>query len=473
MATYEELDTLVGALKRAAIDSYMCSGSSSGSTWQRSEDYYYLHYYDEYAGGEKVTRPAADGSGGGAWTKSGSETGSNETKYLPNFDAVRSAIDAELAKGWLDIPDPAAVSGLVEAMRLTNGHLALGTVSSDGKVTGPGDIAGNLNLILQNSTGMSGGMITAFKADFLAQLGKAVGGQHAITVILGGALAAQEAMWRHGRQTVADIVVGCTAAFNASCGSSGNEWNVILKVAGYAVAGATIFATGGAATGLAVAALGLTILKDSLPAEATQPKASAPEGDNYEAILSAYRKGLSDLDAAITTEENTLNQNFAVNLQQIRAQKGSYDLDRPSMIDVDDDDDLHYDGDTREEIKIDDVLVDEITGTYMPNVADTLDLAVKELDGATDLSCLMRGGSIGMGLYGPNENYHELRYLLVELLGNLSAEVRHSATSLQLAVEDIGGADTDAHDALEAHHRKMQGENYPDPWNKVEHPPNL
>ena len=105
-------------------------------------------------------------------------------------------------------------------------------------MTGGGDIAGNINLIMEATDEMAGGMITAFKSDFLAQLSKAISGQHAITIVLGGHLAAEQSMWEGAKDSVLDLIKSSTDAFNAAAQGGDVDWKAILKVAGWAVAGA-------------------------------------------------------------------------------------------------------------------------------------------------------------------------------------------------------------------------------------------
>ena len=158
------------------------------------------------------------------------------------------------------------------------------------------------------------------------------------------------------------------------------------------------------------------------------------------------------LNTSITNEEEAIRGNNSANLNNIRSDKGSYDLSRPPLLDVDDDSDLHRAADgSYQEIKIDRILVREITGTYMPKIAGELATARTENDKTSDLGGLYRDWSIGVGSNGPSSELSELRFLLDELLANLGEEATYSAKSLQLAVDDIGLEDSAAKDALEKH----------------------
>ncbi len=454
-------DDLVGPLKRAAIDAYMTSPDLG--VWGIEGDRY---TQDSANGGDAyVTRPDENGEGGGDWETDNVVADlfgvDRDEEFKTAFDDLRSWIDEKL-KRWRDIPKGDDIAPLVEAMRQAGRRLSTGAETSGGVITGGGEIAGNLSVILQDSDAMAGGMISAFKTDFLAQLGTAISGQHAIALVLGGHLAAQEKMWTGARESVVELIKESTDAFNAAAKEAEVDWKVVLKVSGYVVAGVTLFATDG--VGSPAVDLGLKILDEALK-EADKP--TEEPAPTYDSVKTAFERDLKSLDAKITEEEEGIDGNIITNLGQIRSDRGSYDLSRPPLLDVDDDSDLGK----PDEIKIDPILVKEITGTCMPNVADELYAAQKEVDDVADTDVFLRDDSVGVGARGPSQRMGELRWLLWELLGNLAFEIKNSAKTLELAVEDIGQSDSSAKDALEKHADDVEdggigepGGAY-DPWN--------
>ncbi|HXH77422.1 hypothetical protein [Nocardioides sp.] len=449
----DDFQQMIGPLKRAAIDAFMCSDSLGDLFGFQIDGDKYIHV--QTGGGsatspglvlvKEVTRPGTDGEGGGdSKTRIPMCPDNDEPgKYADDFATIRNRID-EAIERWTWLPDPGAVTPLVESMRQANRVLSLDTVSAEGAVTGGGQIGGNIALIMESSDAMAGGMITAFKTKFLSQLGKAVAGQHAITVILGGVLAAEEKIWEGAQQTVTDLIENTTAAFNAAAEGGSVDWEVALKVVGYAAAAASIFATGGAATALKVGAVGLSILTDNVPTEGDPT--TAPKAD-YDGVMSTFEEVLDGLATEIVNEEQILEDNLVTNLRQIQADRASFDLAAPPLIDIDDGSDLG----APSELIIEPIRVREITETYLPTIAGELKVAVVHLNQADSLSALHRDASIGLGSYGPNACYHALRNLLEELLENLQARIIYSAKALQLGAEDIGNADTKVRDALEKH----------------------
>lgn len=459
MADYADLESLIGPLKRAAIDAYICSESFLG-IWGfkiNGDEYSYTHPSTGYWGPnvERISRPDANGEGGGGWqmhVPMAPDPDDEPNRYVDDFDNIRSRIDTAL-EPWKDLPDPTDIAAHVELVRQANRLLAFEAVASNGTVTGGGEIGGNLNLAMENSDAMAGGLITAFKANFMSQLGKAIGGHHAITVVLGGFLAAEEKIWEGARQGVVDLVVETTKAFDAAAAGNGPDWELILKVAGYAAAGAAIFASGGAATALAVAGLGIKILDAEVPKSGEST--DAPDGD-YKSVMETFEKVLSDMDSEITKQEEEMETNMTTNQTQVNDDSGSYNLRRPAVIDIRDDSDLGV-------IQIDEVLALEITGTYLPNVAKELKTAVGYIDDVLSLTPIQRDSSIGVGMFGPSGAYYGLRGLLETLLGELEEETRLSARALDLGIKDMKVLDTDQKDALERFADKLIEDAKPDP----------
>jgi hypothetical protein len=445
MASYDDLSSLTGKLKRAAIDAYM---KDQGFTIVEGESKYYderhsvsdLHYW--------VSRPGDDGNGGGDWTSDHFLPdswigGGKDEEFQGHFDTIRERVDSALRK-WQDLPIPSEFDPLLDSMRAAN--VALGVVPSKdgGTVTGTGFIGPNLTLIETNCEYMSGGIITAFKTKFLLSLGNCIAGHHGITVVLGEALASEKAMWEKARQDVANAVEAATTALDSYVKSGNADWTLTFGVLGAIITGAAAFVSGGATVALSGAGAGVTLLKevnDAKDREAAQPDQS------FEGIMTAYEQVLTDLNGTIKTAEQALDNNFTTNIGHIGPESG-FDLDAP-LKDVDDDSDLHLEGSPT--IIHDKSLIFEITGTAMPAVADEVVKAQGHLDVASDSGPFSRDAAVGLGYNGCFNNWSSLLWLSWRLLADLEWEIRAGAKTLELAIEDMGQVDTDAADALEQH----------------------
>lgn len=440
--SYDNLPTMIGELKRAAIDAYM---KSQG--WSIESDKYNMSSTNASF---DVTRPGSDGQGGGDWDWNGffdiGDEG-QDAKWRGAYDAIRSDIDATMER-WLDLPDGSVLDDDVEQLRQANRLLSF--AASGG--TGGGKIGGYLTGIEENLSAMSGATISAFKAEFLLQLEKAIGGHHGITVILGGAMTASREIWNEARKTVADIVGETRDALHAYAHDSGPNWEVVLKVTGYAVEGVGLFATGGVSTALKGAALGLKVVTEVNSKKNQQ--ASKPSLD-YEGLIKGLGTSLDELADAIKVEEDALRDNLVLNASNVRADKSSYDLSRPGILDTSD----HTQA---EIIVINKHLVDEITQTYLPYIADELEAAAMQTFLATYEA--RRDGSIGIGGSGMAAEFSDLQWLLRDLLKDLAWETRNSAKSLELAIEDIGNADESTDDAMARHAKLVRDGSGYNPW---------
>lgn len=439
MADYAQLSALTGKLKRAAIDAYM-----KRDQWEVEGD----HYEIPGNSTNKVSRPGEDGNGGGDWSGDFLQEwivgGSKDREFGSEFDKIRSTIDTALKRWQPDaIATPSEFEPLIASMRDANTALALSASTSGGSVTGGGSIAGNIKGLDDETNKMSGDTINVFRSKFVLQLNRVVGGQHALSVVLGAALAAEQKLWEQAQPTIVETIEKATTSFDTYAkGQPTIDWGLILKVVGVAVEGAAAFASDGATIAL-TAGTGIKLL--SAGQESVDKNAKNPKSPDPDAIMKAFTDALDKLDQAIAAEEGSLAANLRDNYDYVIGQKGkegSFDL----TLDL-----LGISDDSQAEIHIVQESVDAIVDTYMPAIARSLTAAAEAVDGASSSIPWIREDSVGYTAYGHWSDYYTLLYLLLELAKDLSWEVTNGAKTLDLVVQDIGRADTDAQDALEKH----------------------
>ena len=189
MADYAQLSTNIQKLKRAAIDAWM-----KQEGWELEGDHYFGPHGAEY----EVTRPGENGEGGGDWSgevffQDWFVGGGKDREFSSRFNEIRGNIDSAM-KRWLPnaIAIPEEFDPLIAAMKAANTKLALSASASGGSVTAGGSVAGNINGLEAATDKLSGSTIDAFRSKFVLQLPRVVGGEHALTVVLGGAIAAEK-----------------------------------------------------------------------------------------------------------------------------------------------------------------------------------------------------------------------------------------------------------------------------------------
>lgn len=450
MPEYEDVPQLIADFKRAAIDAYMRTQTYA---WEIDGDKYEINSSGAHY---TVTRPGEDGEGGGDWSSDNFIAniftgGSKDDEWGSAFDAIRSRIDSAI-EPWLTLPEPTEFESFVEECRQVTRGLSGAPAATSGGQTGAGVIPGNLALIVENSTAMSGAAIAAFKSNFLAQLGPVVGGLHGISLVLGSALAAEQGLWDAARRSVASVVEASknAAAALAEAGSSGSM-SAVLDVAGWAVKGAKAFLPGAGAV-LEITSLGIEIL-DGGSQESTSKSIS---GADAEAVLASFELALSELNNSIRSEETQLKQNLTTNLANVRADRTSYDL---TVSGVRDDPDVSNDV-----IMIEPSLIEEISKVYLPRVASEL-TSISSGVLSSSMTPAGRDGSLGIGSSGPAAQWSEMRTLLYELTKNLSWDVTQGATNLDLLLQDMQSNEQRIADEVSALLARLDAGNPTDPWN--------
>lgn len=451
MADYKDLESLIGKLKRSAIDAYMRGNpiNGGGGGWSIEGDHYVLS--SASGGTAKVTRPGENGEGGGDWAHSSFllewflDSGRDQ-EFTEAFGSIRARIDKAIAP-WKDLPDPSGISTEVDECRVITRDLSGAADASNGTATGAGDIASAIGLMHENLDAMSGQTISTFKMKFLGKLGLAIGGMHAISLVHGAAIAGEQGIFEQTRRAVAEATDSARAACDAIAQSGGGNLKVALKIAEWAAKGASIFATGGVSATFEVPKLGIEMIQTVTSDEAFQREPSS-----HETALKAFEEALNKINHEVKRGEQALRDNLVKNLNQIRSDKSSYDLKLDAI------------SSSEDVTIISKPLTDEIIYTYMPAIATGLDTTAENTLKVDMHSAVNRDGTVGIGVHGPSEKFAELNWLLYELLKDLSWEVTMGAKNLELAVAELMGTDADVRAKLNDITSKINTGSGVDPW---------
>lgn len=406
------LDVRVGQLKRSAIDAWM-----HGQGW-----WLYGNHYEHIGGASSstVTRPGPDGEGGGEWSVNGS--GPDEVSpdgFQEHFASIRQTIDALVAP-WRTLPEPDDIAPLVEECRQVTRALSGSATTAGNQVTGAGTLGVPIRLIEQNLSSMAGTLIASYKSRFLGQLGTVVGGFHAISVVRGTDLAAQEGLWEGARQHL-DEVLGMGQDALARIAARGEvEWKDVLTVVGWAAKGAGFFATGGMSTAFQVTGLAITVLSAKTSSATTPEPPGTPR--SYDAAIEALRTQLDLLASRIRAEEQLIEDNLRDNLAIIERDRTSFDLSQPPIYSLEDTVILEY------------ALLEEIYGTYMPEIATELNAIARDVVRTVTGQALTRNPSIGIGPRGTSTAFWAMNQLMFDLIKDLAWEVEKGADNLRLGV---------------------------------------
>lgn len=184
--TYDSLDTLIGELKRSAIDAYMRDHgyTVSGSSYEEVAP-------NRSVGESVVECPQEDGSGGGKEIVYFTDGPPSKSEgCCDTFDEIRQKID-KLLKKWKDLPSPREIEiESSKCLEVTKVLASTATTQNGLMVPAGMVIPANLELIGHKLRSMKGETADAIQAKFLTALSAAVGNLNRVSIHLG------ERSWR-------------------------------------------------------------------------------------------------------------------------------------------------------------------------------------------------------------------------------------------------------------------------------------
>ncbi|WP_121254716.1 hypothetical protein [Nocardioides ferulae] len=459
MAEYSELDSLIGKIKRAAIDVYMTS----------PENYYEIEgdRYRYRGSGRGMTqwctRPGEDGQGGGDVSMDGMPdflVNHLDDDFRNAFDTVRDRVD-EVFADLKDIP-----RGDMLFFEEERSMEAAQTLTPQGASTalppGGGSALELNNAVLSQRVNaihgycyrLSSQTIDAFRLAYADRLGAILDGQAALAAMMGMAAAGQRAVFKKAQEDVAALAGNALSSLEAlagqqasSGGPSGGVFAVggaLLSIAGLGSGpGAVAFAAAGAVSGL---------ISDLWPDKPDEVKVSLSGSDLDGMLQSMHEVKGKLLQAAV--DDETVIQSALVNASgAVRESPGSFDLSRPSYPPA---------GTGREQVggpgtiehNYDDMQRLAATCQLVSDIVDEASGRVAGADaGSGDWS---RPAGIGIGTSGPYQEFSNLADDVLALTRNTAAELAEAATKLIAASLDFAATDADITRALGREMRELR-----------------
>ncbi|GAA4817862.1 hypothetical protein ACFQ0K_09300 [Nocardioides caeni] len=460
MATYDDLEDLIGPLKRARIDAWFVSQEMP---WRIDSE---ENYYYEGSGrgmAQYCTRPDKFGEGGGkVWMDDWPDWGLGDQTdaYRAAFQEHRDTIDDHM-RDFRSMVDPANIQPLIDhlsagAHMLTTGAITRPSADGQTEITIPKkDTIGGAIDACVNLAGplgsLRGSTAHAFRTKFINRIEDVVDAQQLVCVILGGHLEAQKLMWTNARRAIVDLVVDTTKAYDDYARTkSAGDFSVEFKIIGYALAGAGLFASGGLALVLGVGGIGLSVAADTTDVE----EAMKFPGGTYSQIKDSFYEGIGKIRKDITSEETLIQQNLTTNTGIVQGHKGEFDLSRPALLDVNDGDDIG--ASDAHEILVNKRAVRSLTADHMPAVASFLRQAGTEIEAAWSVN--LEGWyrtSLGISNYGPMHEWYDLWIIVRDLIADTADETSACAVTLDLAVQELENQDATERDALGRHAKRV------------------
>lgn len=461
-------DTLVGLLKRAAVDAYVCAVLlSHGDKYRPAGD----HYEAENPRWAWIARPGESGSGGGYYITNQDWAGGrrlpddgppscpsadgqdvpdwpSECQRIRRMGEITTEID-KIVDPWRQLPDPAGIAPVVETWRAVYKDMSDRTERPD---TGAGSLRANLGRIWDKIHGrsddddkpMQGSMIETFSA-YVDNLRAAVDCCWDASLVVGQAVAAEQALWERARVDFISAVHETISALDRcayAVVSRQFDFGAYFTVAGVALGAGSLFG-GPVGTAATVAGIGLTVLSEVVkPPKITGQDAGAPDAWGIVQGLRQILGQESGLSACIDEEERAIKANLVANLDTLDRHRSALDL-TPEPVTSETD-----------MIRTDPALTDYIIDVLMPAVGDELDRlsqtvgnSAREVQsGSVDI--LRRDSMVGDGPTGPSDAFCDLAYRLRSALGELCLEVGSGGRNLRAAADWLEQSNEAAAQAL-------------------------
>lgn len=434
----DQLDPLLGKLKRALIDAYMVTEwrpnaeiAASTYTYEKSV----LLAMSGPSGSYRATisRPGANGEGGGVFTVERTDTHYQDLE-MPDeagmtariqtaFGDIRASVE-DLFKPWRSLPNPVDIEAVGQDAALLAGRLDVQADGSGTGVNGSSSMTGWIADIHRYSAGMSGGAWDAFRLNFLLQLPRIIGAHHELATVLGAAAMGEAAMWRESRDAVLTTVEKATASAEALAEKQGvSDWGFSANVVGWVWAAIAAFLGAPASAGVALVTLAVTVFEDIHDVAA---KPMGGSGASVTSIVQSLTDQLGALNAGIRTVELELSEG----LVRVQARLAAH----PELVDLTPQPIATTDG-MRLQTTFDDMNM--VYSSLMPYVSDELHSIGSAVDELRLRAAVTRYDAIGSGNLGPADEWQAVKVVLYELVKNLAHEVEVHTESVELAVNDM------------------------------------
>ena len=450
--TYDNLDTLIGELKRSAIDAYMHDHeyTVSGSSYKEVAP-------NRSVGESVVERPQEDGSGGGKEVIYFTDGPPSKSEgYSDTFDEIRHKIDSRLKK-WKNLPNPREIeiesSKCLEVTKV----LASTATTQNGLIVPAGMvIPANLELIGHKLRSMKGETADAIQAKFLTALSAAVGNLNRVSIHLGGALVAEGKVFSAAREAVAKAVHEAKKACDSVARGGSSKLEIVIKIAKLVADGIAAF-TGPLGATYKATTIGAGVSSVALGGiDASEVKSSGEVKSNvksYDEALTVFGDVLDKINDDIRNGESALSVNIVDNIGIITGNRSAFDLSIEPIR-------------SKEKLLIvvpEDAMA--IAKSHLPPIAEELSKTARSALGFSMTTAVMRDEGVGIGSKGPGEMFASMRTLLYELLRELAWDVENGAANLRSAIELIENEDANSKAALEQSARNIDKGSQIDPWN--------
>lgn len=467
-----ELNELLGPLKQAAIDAYMCSECMcfiEGDSYCFAQDPYQM-----------VTRPDGQGNGGGeysggsAWRDFAEEVfdGNRATKgYKDSFKNIRTMID-NLFDSWKTLPNPEAIGAYVDYYRV---KVIASLAQSTGEITVPSALdssptltlpsiggggsmgvqVGNLEMHMPNLRGTA---MSTFKETYYSNLKNVISNLCVVTNVHCSSFLAEMKYFSDLRPKVIEIVKNATNSFASLRVGSGKYATGLFQITfDFLDKGLSALALPGYSAAEGTIKAGSLVLQVKNKVKEMKGRSTTPT--SYSQMRDELKATVDDLNTGLRNGEQLIWDNSTANMTEMAKDKGMSGASAS----------LHLEPaaitSSPSEMEMDESTVNEVSKALLA-IRDLVNLAASGIPSCTMQTIVMRDGSIGKGANGPGVAFDQMGQIIYELLLDLGWKIEEGVVGLKLALNDVQAQDETSRKALELHQSELSAGSGVDPWDK-------
>lgn len=456
MADYDELDSLIGRIKRAAIDVYM----TDSNNFYEIDGSRYRYRGSGRGMTQYCTRPGEDGEGGGDVSMDGMPdflVNHLDDDFRSAFDDIRGQVDG-IFSDLRDVPLGAFLY-YEENRSMTAAEKLTPRGASTEKTPGGGSalnlnnpaLSGRINAIHGYSYRLSSLTINAFRDAYADRIGAILDGQAALAATLGMAAAGQAAVFTKLRDDIATFASEALSSLEALAGAQGSSGGPSGGT--FAVGGAllSIAALAGGPGSVALAAAGTTggLIADLWP-DPPAKKEVRFSGSDLGSMMQSIADGKVSLLETPRDDETAIRAALLAASAAVRESPATFDLaparyPRAAPEDVGGPGTIVQNHDDMQRLAANCELVAE-------DVREARGLLTDADEGSSGWT---RPDGIGIGPTGPYDAFSTLCGDLVLLTRNTADEMAQAAKKLVAASLDFVATDRDVQDVLDRETREV------------------
>ncbi|MEI2715350.1 MAG: hypothetical protein V9G04_19175 [Nocardioides sp.] len=432
MSDYSGASSMIGKIKRAAIDCYM----TDESNYYEIDGDRYRYRGSARGSTQYCSRPGSDGEGGGDASISGLPdflVNHLDAQWRAAFDSIRGQVD-DIFKDLKGVPtgtslyfEETRAMSAAEMLTPRGATTALTPGGGSALSLNNPQLSQRVNAVHGYCYRLSSQTIDAFRQRYADRLGAILDGQAALAATLGMAAAGQVAVFQKLREDIAKFADEALYSLETLAGENQTSTGT---GAPFAVGGALLsiasLSTGPGAAALATAGAISGLISDLWP-DPPAKKTVTFGGGNVDAVLQSMSDGKTKILETPLDDETAIETALKNAHEAVRSMPGAFDIARPNY---------PGGGGTNETVGGPGTI--QQNHDDMQRLAATCELVSEVVHEAKSYVSNADQGSgewnrpagIGLGTTGPYSAFNDLAADVVVLTRNTAEELGEAATKL-------------------------------------------